>query len=74
MQTTAYKEPVTLPTLRMKREAQPNPTQPTPWHKVYVPNVHIDANEQPKQTDPSSLILRIKENMRTKKRNGIPEN
>ena len=71
MQTTSYKEPVTLPAMRMKRES--NPTQPTPWHKVYIPNVQIDALEQPKQTDPSSLIVRIKENMRPKRRTGIPE-
>ena len=71
MQTTSYKEPVTLPAMRMKRES--HPTQPTPWHKVYIPNVKIDAPEQPKQSQPSSLILRIKENMLPKRKYGTPE-
>jgi hypothetical protein len=71
MQTTSYKEPVTLPAMRMRRET--NPTRPTPWHKVYIPNVKVDDVEQPKQSQPSSLILRIKENMRPKWRAGIPE-
>jgi hypothetical protein len=71
MQTTSYKEPVTLPAMRMRRET--NPTRPTPWHKVYIPNVKVDDVEQPKQSQPSSLILRIKENMRPKRRAGIPE-
>jgi hypothetical protein len=72
MQTTSYKEPVTLPTMQMKRES--NPTQPTPWHKVYIPNVKIDAPEQSEQAKPSPLILRIKENMRPNKKYGTPEN
>jgi hypothetical protein len=45
-------------------------TQPMEWEKVVIPSVHIGAAEQSKQTQTSPLILRVKENLHPKDRDG----
>ncbi len=66
MQAPTFREPVTVPTLRIKGAAQAKPTQVTEWEKVVIPDIRIGAVEQSKQAQLTPSLLRIKENLHPK--------
>ena len=63
---TAYLEPVTVPSLKIKGVIQSEESQSAEREKVVIPNIRVGVDAQSKQTQLPPLILRIKENLHPK--------
>ena len=66
LRRTAYLEPVTVPSLKIKGIMQSGESQSAEWEKIAIPNIQVGADAQSKQTQLPPLILRIKENLHPK--------